>query len=86
VDCDGDYAFDALDVNSASTNVGAYFLANARSYFYALRNSSGSFAIFAAIRRASSLLSNLAAESSAGLILEIDVAQRLTVDVAHDVA
>ena len=51
-----------------------------------LRNSSGSFAIFAAIRRASSLLSNLAAESSAGLILEIDVAQRLTVDVAHDVA
>jgi hypothetical protein len=35
---------------------GLIFLANARSYFYALRNSSGSFAIFAAIRRAASRL------------------------------
>jgi hypothetical protein len=34
-------------------------------------------AIFAAIRRASSFVSSLAAESPAGLILEIDISQAL---------
>jgi hypothetical protein len=43
---------------------------------------SGSFAIFAAIRRASSLVSILAAERRFAFI--IDVAQRLTVSVRHD--
>jgi hypothetical protein len=47
----------------------------------AFYNSSGSLAIFTAIRRASSLLSNLAAERRPG---SLSVAQRLTVGVAHD--
>jgi hypothetical protein len=37
------------------------------------RNSSGTFAIFAAIRRASARVSSLAAERRARLVLEIDV-------------
>ena len=45
----------------------------------ALGKTSGSLAIFAAILRASSLLSNLAAESAARLILEIDVGELLPV-------
>ena len=35
-------------------------------YFHAFRNSSGNFAMFAAIRRASSLLSSLAADRRPG--------------------
>ena len=42
------------------------------------RNSSGSLAIFAAIRRASSLVGSLAADRRFGLILEIDVGRRLS--------
>jgi hypothetical protein len=51
-----------------------------------LCNRCGSFAIFAAIRRASSLLSNLAADRSPRLILEIDIRELLPVVVAHDKA
>jgi hypothetical protein len=42
------------------------------------RDSSGSLAMFAAIRRASSLESSLAARTPARLILEIDIRERLT--------
>jgi hypothetical protein len=49
-----------------------------------LRSNFGSLAMFAAIRRASSLLSNLAAERRPGSLSIIDVAQRLTVCVVHD--
>src|SRR5215472_6994677 len=48
-------------------------------------SSSGSFAIFTAIRRASSLLSSLAG-APARLVLIIDVAQRSTIGVTHDKA
>src|SRR5215469_9118394 len=47
-------------------------------------SSSGSLAIFAAIGRASSLVSSLAADSAAWFILEIDISERLSVVVAHD--
>jgi hypothetical protein len=54
-----------------------------RGNFY-LRNSSGNFAIFTAIRRASSLLSNFAAAClPAWLILEIDIGELLAVVVAY---
>ena len=46
-------------------------------------NKSGSLAMLAAIRRASSFASSLAAESPPRLILEIDVGQLLAVGVAH---
>jgi hypothetical protein len=51
--------------------------------FYFLKNS-GSFAIFAAIRCALSLLINFAAERRPRLTLIIDIAQRLIVGVTHD--
>ena len=51
---------------------------------YVLRSGSGSFAIFAAIRLASSRVSSLAAVRRRGLGLKINVSQRLTVVVADD--
>jgi len=48
-----------------------------------LESSSGSFAMFAAIRRASSLLSILAADRRPGSFLEIEITERLTVGIAH---
>ena len=48
------------------------------------RNSSGSLAIFAAIRRASSLVTSLAAERLARLILEIDISKLLPIMVADN--
>jgi hypothetical protein len=53
--------------------------------FY-FRSQSGNLAMLAAIRRASSLLRSLAAESPARLFLEIDVSKLLAVVVAHDKA
>jgi hypothetical protein len=47
-------------------------------------NNPGSLAIFAAIRRASSLLSNSAADRRPRLILEIDISELLPVVVADD--
>ena len=47
-------------------------------------SSSGSFAIFAAIPRASSLVSNFAADRRTRLIFEIDVSELLSVVVAHE--
>jgi len=40
--------------------------------------------MFAAIRRASSLVSSLAVDRRPGLILEIDIGELLAVVVAHD--
>jgi len=51
-----------------------------------LRNSSGSLAILAAIRRASSRVSGLAADRQARLFLEIDIGKLLSVVVAYDEA
>jgi hypothetical protein len=53
---------------------------------HALRSSSGSLAMLAAIRLASSLVSSLAPGASSRLILEIDVRERLPVGVADDEA
>jgi hypothetical protein len=50
------------------------------------RTSSGSLAKFAAIRRASSLVSSLAAERRRGVVLEIDVSERLPGAIAGDEA
>jgi hypothetical protein len=47
---------------------------------------SGSLAIFAAIRRASSLVSSLAAERRPWLILEIDIGELLSVVIADNEA
>jgi hypothetical protein len=47
-------------------------------------NSSGSLAMLAAIRRASSRVSSLAAARRAGLLLEIDVSQRHAGAILHD--
>jgi hypothetical protein len=47
-------------------------------------NRSGSFAMFAAIRLASSLLSSLAADSPARLVLEIAIGERQFVLIADD--
>ena len=44
------------------------------------------FAIFTAILRASSLLSNLAADCRPGLLLEIDISELLAVAVADNKA
>jgi hypothetical protein len=52
---------------------------------YGFFKSSGSFA-FIAIRRVSSRVNSLAAESPAGFILEIDIGERLPVVVADDKA
>ena len=52
----------------------------------ALGINTGSSAIFAAILRASSLLSNLAAERRPGSFLEIDIRKLLAGVVAHDEA
>src|SRR6516165_6821608 len=49
---------------------------------YVGRSSYGSLAIFAAIRRASSLLSSLAAERR--FVLVIDVSELLSIGVAHE--
>ena len=50
----------------------------------ALRKNSGSFATLAAIRRASSLLSNLGCGSAAELVLKVDVSERPVRCFAHD--
>ena len=50
------------------------------------RSSSGNLAKLAAMRRASSLVSSLAAERPTGFVLEIDIGERLPVVVAHDEA
>jgi hypothetical protein len=55
------------------------------SPFIGLRNGSGSLAMFAAIRLASSRVSR-AAEPVARLILEIDIGELLSVVIAHDKA
>jgi hypothetical protein len=49
------------------------------------RSKSGSLAMFAAMRRASSRVSRVAADPPR-LVLEIDVGERVTVCVAHDLA
>jgi hypothetical protein len=49
-------------------------------------SSSGSLAKFAAMRRASSLLSSLAAERRPGLVFEVEVRKRLPDVVADDEA
>ena len=49
-------------------------------------SSSGSLAIFAAIRRASSRVINLVRRSPAGFIFEVDIGERVPVGVADDVA
>jgi hypothetical protein len=46
----------------------------------------GNFAIFTAILRASSLLSQLGGGAAARLILEIDIRQLLPIAVGHDKA
>ena len=51
-----------------------------------LRVSSGSLATFAAMRHASSRVRRCAAERSSGLVLEIDVRERLPDGVADDEA
>jgi hypothetical protein len=51
---------------------------------YAFRNSSGSLAIFAAIRRASSFVSNLRLTTGLRLVLIIDVCELLPVMISHD--
>jgi len=48
------------------------------------RSTSGSLAKFAAMRRASSLVSSLAAGSPTGLVLKIEIAERLPGIVADD--
>ena len=50
------------------------------------RSSSGSLAMLAAIRRASSRVSKLAARAAAGVTLEIHLGERLAVVVADDEA
>jgi hypothetical protein len=55
-----------------------------RTAHQALRKSSGSLAILAGIRRASSLVSGLAADSRVGLFLKIDIDDLLAVAVAND--
>src|SRR5262245_37848128 len=54
--------------------------------YYLRRTSSGSLAIFAAIRRATYFVSSLAADRRPGLILEIDIRQLLPGAVDHDKA
>jgi hypothetical protein len=51
-----------------------------------LRSSSGSLAMLAAMRRASSRVSSLAAARRARLLLEIDVGERLPGRIADDEA
>jgi hypothetical protein len=53
---------------------------------FALRTSFGSLAMFAAIRRASSRVTSLAARRRPRLILEVDVGELLTIAVAQDEA
>jgi hypothetical protein len=54
---------------------------------YSLRRSnSGSLAIFAATRRASSFAEQLGRRSPARLVLELDVSELLAVVIAHDIA
>ena len=53
---------------------------------FSFRNSSGSLAMFASIRRASSRVSSFAARTPARLILEIDIGQFLPGVVLHDEA
>ena len=57
----------------APATVGAFYL----------RNSSGNFAIFRAIRRASSLLSSSAADRPPRLVLDMDIRERLPVMISH---
>jgi hypothetical protein len=52
--------------------------------YQVLRNSSDNLAIFAAIRRASSLVSNLAARARSRLIFIIDVRECLSVVISYN--
>src|SRR5262249_60734266 len=76
-------ASEALNDYGFRTNSGSFDIRRDPHVRWRL-SSSGSFAIFTAIRLASSRFNNLAADLRPRLILKIDIGERLSVVVTHD--